>query len=109
MSSDFDPLAVGGGGLAGAGFVAGVVKLLFGGAIAELKEQMRELKSDMRESAHAIQASVEKHGAKLDATTHTLTLMEAKVASAHQRLDILERDVRELDSRCVLVHGGKAP
>ena len=101
--SDADPLAIGGGGLAGAGFVAGVVRLMFGSALADLKEKMNELKvdvekaidtqrADTREQLNGLKEMVQRSDQRHDTSVAKLAVLEASVNALHGRMDQFERE-----------------
>jgi hypothetical protein len=99
MSSDLDPLAIGGSGVAGAGFVAALVKVLFGGSLARLEEKMGDLKTDTKEALSSIKEMISKSDDRHDKAIAELALQSQKVSALHQRLDVFEHAFRELERR----------
>lgn len=99
MSDPIDPLAIGGGGLAGAGAVAALVRYLIGGALADLKEKLGEFRSDVREQISSLKADLNRMDDRHDKSIAELAQLGMKVNSLHQRLDAIEHEVRDLDRR----------
>lgn len=102
--ASLDPLAIGGGGLAGAGFVAGVVRLMVGGAMRELERRMDELKTDVkgalveqradtREQISSLKEMIQRSDERHDDSIRRMAVLEQTVHALHQRLDVLERKV----------------
>lgn len=99
MSDPIDPLAIGGGGLAGAGAVAALVRYLIGGALADLKEKLGEFRSDVREQISSLKADLNRIDERHDRSITEIAQLGMKVNAMHQRLDGIENEVRELERR----------
>lgn len=99
VSDPIDPLAVGGSGLAGAGFVAALVRYLIGGAIADLKEKLGEFRADVREQLSSLKDDLDKSNERHDKNIAEVAQLGMKVNALHQRLDTMEHEQRELERR----------
>lgn len=110
MSDPLDPLAIGGGGLAGAGVVGLLVKALFSGALedvkakqaesrAEVKEALAEFRADMREQMSSLKESLQRNDDRHDKAIEAVATLTMKVNACHQRLDEMGAEVRELERR----------
>jgi chromosome segregation ATPase len=105
-----DPLAVGGGGLAGVSFAAGLIRLLFGAALKELKDQitetkaavkesLTELKADTREQIASLKEMVERSDRRHDEAIKENTTTKNAVMALHARVDSLQMEIETLKQR----------
>jgi hypothetical protein len=92
-------LALGGSGLAGAGVVAGLIRVLFGGSLARLEEKMTDLKSDTKEALSSIKEMIARSDERHDKSIAELALVGQKCSALHQRLDVVEHAIREMERR----------
>lgn len=97
-----DPIELGGSSAAGAGIVALAIRLFFGSTLTDLKEKMSELKEEVGDKLTRMEDIMQRQADKQELHGHNLTLLEARVAAAHQRLDVIERDVRAIEDRCMM-------
>ena len=102
-----DPIELGGVGTATAGAVALFIRLFFGSTMTDLKEKMVELKEEVGAKLTRMEDIMQRQADKQELHGHNLTLLEARVAAAHQRLDVIERDVRAIEDRCMLEMKGR--
>lgn len=96
MSDPLDPLAIGGGGLAGAGALAALVRYLLGGALADIKEKLSEFRSDVREQIAGLKEDLNRSNERHDRIIAEVAQLSMKVSALHQRLDTVEHEQREL-------------
>lgn len=99
MSDPADLLAPAGGGLAGAGVIAALVRYLIGGAIADLKEKLSEFRADTREQINGLKETINRNDDRHDKAIEGLTQLTMKVNALHQRLDTSDHAIRELERR----------
>lgn len=102
-----DPIEIGGSSAAGAGIIALMIRLFFGSTLTDLKDKMGELKDEVGHRLEKMEDILQRQSDKMETHGHSLTLLEAKVVSAHQRLDIIERDIQAIEQRCMVELKGK--
>ena len=112
LSDPIDPLAIGGSGAAGVAFATLLARFFKSSDVSDLKHEFRESqtefkqemkvsfqeqRADMREALAGLRELMARNDERHDRAIEEVANLRRDVAALHQRLDLIERDVKGLE------------